>query len=108
MLTNILAELNKEVYIIYIWNKMLTTFAHIGFSGFCSFLCKVNYVFIEEEDNSSAEKFYRWGGSRWYWCRPYWNLKVAVDGGEPTRNINKKKKPDVLQAYGYQRWWYML
>ena len=28
-----------------------------------------------------------------------WNLKVVVDVGELTRNITKKKKPDVLQAY---------
>ena len=28
-----------------------------------------------------------------------WNLKVMVDGAELTRNINKKKKPDVLLAY---------
>ena len=27
------------------------------------------------------------------------NLKGFVDGGELTRNINKKKKPGVLQAY---------
>ena len=27
------------------------------------------------------------------------NLKVVVDSVELTRNINKKKKPDVLQAY---------
>ena len=27
------------------------------------------------------------------------NLKVFVDGGELTRNIDKKKKPDILQAY---------
>ena len=27
------------------------------------------------------------------------NLKVFVDGGELTGNINKKKKPAVLQAY---------
>ena len=27
------------------------------------------------------------------------NLKVFVDGAELTRNINKKKKPGVLQAY---------
>ena len=27
------------------------------------------------------------------------NLKVFVDDGELTRNINKKKKPGVLQAY---------
>ena len=27
------------------------------------------------------------------------NLKVFVDGGELTRNINEKKKPDILQAY---------
>ena len=25
------------------------------------------------------------------------NLKVVNDGGELTRNINQKKKPDVLQ-----------
>ena len=29
----------------------------------------------------------------------YENLKAAVDGGELTRNINKRKKPFVLQAY---------
>ena len=27
------------------------------------------------------------------------NLKVVVDGGEVTININRKKKSDVLQAY---------
>ena len=27
------------------------------------------------------------------------NLKVFVDGGELTRNINKQKKPGVLQTY---------
>ena len=27
------------------------------------------------------------------------NLKVFFDGEELTRNINQKKKPDVLQAY---------
>ena len=27
------------------------------------------------------------------------NLKVFVDGGELTRNINEKKRPGVLQAY---------
>ena len=26
------------------------------------------------------------------------NLKVFVDGGELTRNINEKKKPDILQT----------
>ena len=29
-----------------------------------------------------------------------WHLKVIADGGELTRNINKKK-PHVLQAYKY-------
>ena len=29
------------------------------------------------------------------------NLKVFVDGGELIRNINKKKKPCVLEAYRY-------
>ena len=29
------------------------------------------------------------------------NFKVFVDDGELTRNIAKKKKPDVLQAYRY-------
>ena len=28
-----------------------------------------------------------------------WESKVFVDGGEPTGNIKKKKKPGVLQAY---------
>ena len=28
-------------------------------------------------------------------------VKVVVDGGELTRNINKKKKPEVLQAYRF-------
>ena len=27
------------------------------------------------------------------------NLKVVVDGGELTRNNNRKKKSEVLQAY---------
>ena len=27
----------------------------------------------------------------------FWNLKIAADGGELTRNINKKK-PDGLQT----------
>ena len=27
------------------------------------------------------------------------SLKVVVDGGELTTNINQKKKSDVLQAY---------
>ena len=27
------------------------------------------------------------------------NLKVAIDGVELLRNINKKKKPDVLEAH---------
>ena len=27
------------------------------------------------------------------------NLKILVGGGELTRHINKKKKPDVLQTY---------
>ena len=29
------------------------------------------------------------------------NLKVFIDDGELTRNINKKKKPGVLQACRY-------
>ena len=29
------------------------------------------------------------------------NLKVFVGNGELTRNINKKKNPNVLQAYRY-------
>ena len=29
------------------------------------------------------------------------NLKLVVDGGELTRNINEKKKPVLVQAY---RW----
>ena len=32
----------------------------------------------------------------------YGNLEVVVDGGERTRNINQKKKPDVSQAYKCQ------
>ena len=28
------------------------------------------------------------------------NHKIVVDGEELTRNINQKKKSDVLQAYG--------
>ena len=27
------------------------------------------------------------------------NLKVVVDGGEQTRNNNKKKRSEVIQAY---------
>ena len=29
------------------------------------------------------------------------NLKVLVDGRELTGNVNKKKRPGVLQAYRY-------
>ena len=29
----------------------------------------------------------------------YGNLKIFVGGGELTRHINKKKKPDVLETY---------
>ena len=29
----------------------------------------------------------------------FWNLKAFVGGGELTRYINKKKKPEVLQTY---------
>ena len=29
------------------------------------------------------------------------NLQVVNDGGELTRNINQKKKSDVLKAYRY-------
>ena len=53
------------------------------------------------------------GRTRWYWYRRHWRLrgftknsvhpwkmiKVFVDGGELTKNINEKKKPCVLQAY---------
>ena len=36
----------------------------------------------------------------WYWYRWYCgNPKIFVDGTELTRNINKKKKQCVLQAY---------
>ena len=31
-------------------------------------------------------------------------LKVVADGGKLTRNINKRKKPDVLQAYRFTLW----
>ena len=34
------------------------------------------------------------------------NLKVFVDGGKLTRNINKKKKPGVLHAF-YKRFTYL-
>ena len=30
------------------------------------------------------------------------NLKVVVDGGEPTSNNNRKKNSEVLQAYSCQ------
>ena len=58
---------------------------------------------------------YSWGRTRWYWYRLLWKLKdlprivfidgcrnhkVVIDGGELTSNNNKRKKPDVLQAYG--------
>ena len=31
-------------------------------------------------------------------------FKVVIDGEEVTENINKKMKPDVLQAYRYLHW----
>ena len=33
------------------------------------------------------------------WCSSYGNSKVVVNDGELTRNINQKKKSDVLQGY---------
>ena len=77
-----------------------------------SFTFKENHVFIEKEDNPSdkavevdeeldgIENFVDL--SRLMFIdEKFGNLKVVVDGGEPTRNVNRKKKLDILQAYRY-------
>ena len=82
-------------------------FADIDFSNFPSFIFKVNHVFMEEKDNPvgrvviNGEKLdgIDIDGSlnRVFIDYKCWNLTVVVDGGDLTRNINKKKS-DVLQA----------
>ena len=84
--------------------------ADIDFSNFPSFIFKVNHVFMEEKDNPvgkvviNGETIKPDGididGSlnRVFIDYKCWNLTVVVDGGDLTRNINKKKS-DVLQAY---------
>ena len=80
-----------------------------------------NQVLIEEKtlqkkfrkhfrtlQNISSEKnCYIWGRAIRYSCiggmlfikEECGNLKVFVDGGELIRNINDRKRPDVLQVY---------
>ena len=80
-----------------------------------SFIFEENHVFIEEEDNPSDEAvivqealdgiYINDIGNLLDLLRLVFineesgNLKIVVDGGEFTRNINRKKKSDVLQAY---------
>ena len=106
-------------YMKYMRNKMQDpTFADIEFSNFSSFIFKLNHVFMEENENLE-EKFivgeeeldgiaidgilnsenlpvYRWrileSKSSRRWLRRL------------TRNINKKRKPEVLQAYKCPFW----
>ena len=81
-----------------------------------SFMYRENNVFIEEEANplekiaivekelhgididgiGNLEGLSRLG----FIDEKCGNIKTLVDGVELTRNINKKKNPDVLQAYG--------
>ena len=57
------------------------------FFNVSSLIFKENHVVIEE-DNPSEKNYYGRRITKWY----------ILDGGELTRNINQKKKSDVLQA----------
>ena len=87
-----------------------TTFANIAFLIFFSFAFKVIHVFIEKEDNASnkvvivEEELDCIGNLEdlprvVFFNEGCWNIKVAVDVGEFTTNVNKKRKPDVVQTY---------
>ena len=90
-----------------------TTFADIGFFNVSSFIFKENQVLIEEDNLSekialveekvdgididdivNLEDLLR----LMLINEECGNPKVVVGGGELTRNINQKKKTDVLQA----------
>ena len=90
-----------------------TTLADIDFS---SFIFKENHVLIEEDNPPENIVIVEKGldgidtddiGNLKCLLRLVFiheecgNLKVFVDGGELTKNINQKMKPDVLQAYKY-------
>lgn len=89
-----------------------TTFTVIDFPDFFSFVFKVKHVFIEEEDIPSEKVamvreelegididgienlriYLDWLVAIDQQCV---NVKVVVGDGKLTRNISKKKKPDV-------------
>ena len=85
----------------------ILTLANIDFSGFYSFIFKLNQVFSEEKGNP-VEKFGKdedelngieidsiWNleylPSTVYIDYECWNLKIVFYGEELTRNINRKK-----------------
>ena len=91
-----------------------TTFTDIDFSDFASFIFKLNNVFIEEDkpsekvriieeklhgiDIDGIRNFQDLSG-RVFINEECENLKMLVDGGELTKNANKKKKSEALRAY---------
>ena len=90
-----------------------TTFADIIFFYVSSFIFKENHVLIEEDNPSEKiviveeelENIDRDGNGNLEDLlrlvlinEECWNPKVVVDGGELARNINQKKKPEVLQS----------
>ena len=66
-----------------------------------SFNIKENHVFIEVEDNPSDKAIGNLVDlpKLMFIDEELGNLQVVFDGGELTRNNNRKKKSEVLQAY---------
>ena len=81
----------------YIWNKIEETTLADSFFYVSSFIFKETHILIEGIDKDDI-------GNLVDLLRlvlineECGNPKVFVDGGELTRNIAQKKKPDVLQA----------
>ena len=113
LLTNFLIELKNQTVIWYEknnnnnkkWRKLCGKLRS-------SFIFKQNHVFIENKDNPSeeivivVEQLDGIGNLEdsprlFFIDKECENLKVFVDGGDLTRNINEKKS-DFLQAYRYQ------
>ena len=95
---------------------METTLADTDFSNFSSLIFKVNHLFIEKTTLhiSFVKTDEELDGIDIDNIRKSEDLprlvfineecgksKLVVDGGELTRNTNKKKKPDVSQGYRY-------
>ena len=79
-----------------------TTLVGIDFSDFSSFIFAVNHFLTEEEDNPLEEKVVldqeELDGVDIDGIRNLEDLRRIVFI-EPTKSIDKKKKPDVLRAF---------